>query len=260
MQRLLVTFLVVVAAAPARADEARARAAALYDEGKVRYQAGDYVAAAGKFTEAYEIAQDPVYLFNIAQSYRNAADCKRAYDHYQRFLAEEPAATNADSVRTWLRELEPCAKRVEELERQAKRVEELERRSASAPVVAESPVALRAPSEREIDRGRSLRLGGLALVGGGGVALLAGIVYGVKSEGYQREVAAACARGCAWEDVAARDEAGRAANTRAWIGYVVGGLAIGGGAGLYVLGTTRVDRVTISPAAGGAQVSASLRF
>ena len=45
------------------------------------------------FEEAYQLVHDPVFLFNIAQSYRKLYDCMPSAQYYERYLAE---ATDAD--------------------------------------------------------------------------------------------------------------------------------------------------------------------
>jgi hypothetical protein len=36
--------------------------------------------------QAYELVRDPVYLFNIAQSYRKVADCENSFDYDTQYL------------------------------------------------------------------------------------------------------------------------------------------------------------------------------
>ena len=55
--------------------------------------AGDMDGVVALFKDAYELVHDPVYLFNIAQSYRKVLDCIAATDYYAKYLA---AAPNAD--------------------------------------------------------------------------------------------------------------------------------------------------------------------
>lgn len=43
------------------------------------------------FKQAYELVRDPVYLFNIAQSYRKVADCENSFDYYTQYLRAKVA-------------------------------------------------------------------------------------------------------------------------------------------------------------------------
>jgi tetratricopeptide (TPR) repeat protein len=233
-------------------DDARARAVVLFDQGKAHYEANELQLAIEKFKQAYELAKDPVYLFNLAQAYRNAADCEQGFDYYNRYLEEDPSAANADSVRRWIEELRPCANRIKALSTKA---------PAPAPVVSSvpSPTVVQ-PTQQTIDRGSGLRTVGVLTAGAGTMALVVGIIYGVKAQSYENEIATACMRSCMWDDLASRDDAGQRANKLAWVGYIGGGLALGVGIGLYIVGTTKVERVTVMPSGDGATVSARLSF
>jgi hypothetical protein len=66
-------------------------AADYYKEGTDQYTIGNFVAAVDSFKRAYELESDdankPNYIYNIAQSYRFAKDCRQAAFFYKRFLA-----------------------------------------------------------------------------------------------------------------------------------------------------------------------------
>ena len=80
-----------------------------YNDGQIRYRAGDYAAAAELFRAAWEHDHDPVYLFNTAQAYRFAKACATSADYYKQFLAAAPAAPNRDKVQQWIDEMTACA-------------------------------------------------------------------------------------------------------------------------------------------------------
>ena len=65
-------------AAPKPASPAQKQADALFEKGLASYQGGKYQDAIAQFKQAYDLVHDPVYLFNIAQSYRKVADCTSA--------------------------------------------------------------------------------------------------------------------------------------------------------------------------------------
>jgi tetratricopeptide (TPR) repeat protein len=236
------------------------KADALFEKGQASYQAGNYQEAIDEFKQAFELVKDPVYLFNIAQSYRKVADCVNASDFYNRYLTEAPNAENKDKVAQWIHELQPCvdqrkeeqeaARRGAEAERQRKAEEERKRQEAAKPV------------EVEVDRGKTLRIAGLATGAVGLAGIAVGITYGIKGKNIKKEVADECARGCQWDSdaITSRNDAGKRANTLAEIGYIAGGVATLAGVGLYIFGTTRVEHVMVTPNAGGASVSATLSF
>ncbi len=233
---------------------AQAKADVFFQKGQQDYQNGRFQAAIELFKDAYELVHDPIYLFNIAQSYRKAADCTNASDYYNKYLAASPNAENAASVRGFLRELAPCV--LQQKQRQelaARRAEEAARQERSGQPDAASGESVR-------DTGASYRLAGLAVGGVGVVGLVVGIVYGVRSQDLQNEIDIACATSCAWSQQKALDDAGHRANTISTIGYIGGGVALAAGAGLYLLGRSRVEHVAVSPVPGGATVGATLHW
>ena len=85
---LLVTTLLfasrIAAADPTTAD-------GWYTEGSTQYTLGNFDKAVTAFKKGFELETDdskkPAYLYNIAQAYRQANDCKNAVFFYKRFLA-----------------------------------------------------------------------------------------------------------------------------------------------------------------------------
>src|SRR4051794_13499585 len=81
-------------AAPATSDD-------WYKEAAKQYTLGNYEKAAEAFKKAYELEPDetkqPAYLYNIAQSYRQANDCVKAHFFYKRFLSTKPPADKSKS-------------------------------------------------------------------------------------------------------------------------------------------------------------------
>lgn len=96
--------LLVAAPSPARAD--KKKALELYEKGSVAYNVGQFDKAITLFTKAYEQHQAPSFLFNIAQSHRQAGRCKRALFFYGRYLTLDPEADNRDVVEQHIAELE----------------------------------------------------------------------------------------------------------------------------------------------------------
>jgi hypothetical protein len=90
-----------------------------YKEGENQYNLGNFEKAVDAFKQAFSLETDEnrkaAYLFNVAQSYRQANDCKNAYFFYKRFLALKAnspkplAATTRKQVEDRISELEACA-------------------------------------------------------------------------------------------------------------------------------------------------------
>jgi tetratricopeptide (TPR) repeat protein len=262
--RLAIAIAVVVAlASPAHADKidpaVQAKADVLFEKAQANYQSGQFQGAIELFKQAYDLVHDPIYLFNLAQSYRKVLDCEAAFDYYNRYLTEAPNADNKAKVKQWLTELQPCveqrqkehdaAKRGEEAERLRREEEERRRRQA-------------APRETVVDDGGPYRLAGMITGGVGAIGVVVGIIYGIKSENLRQDLATQCMASCRWgeDPVKQLDSDGRRANTIAKVGYIGGGITALVGAGLYVFGRTRVEHVTVAPTEGGATVSARLSF
>lgn len=263
MKRAL--FAIALTAAVAQAEPqraARAKAAAMYEKGSAHYEAGRFSEAIPLFRDAYELVRDPVYLFNLAQSYRKVLDCERASAYYQRYLDEatDADATQRERVQGWMRELAPC---VEERKTAAETTRKAQEQAAAAERARrEAEQRQQAPTHRTIDNGAYFRLGGLVAAGLGAVGIGLGIRYGIQGSQLKTELADACATGCNWSDDALRDkdEAGKRANTLSVTFWVTGGVALAGGVALYIVGRSRVERVQIVPVDGGAAISTRVSF
>jgi len=229
----------------------------LFDKGQASYQAGKYQDAIAQFKQAYELVHDPVYLFNIAQSYRKAADCTGAAEYYAKYLEAAPNAENKAKVQQWLEELRPC---VDERHRE----QEAARANAAPPAQSVQPVRPAQPTETTVDRGGTFRIAGIALAGAGAVGLAVGITYGIKGSHLRSDIDAMCnaPMTCQWDSdpIQKLDKDGKRANTFALAGYIGGGIAVAAGAALYMLGRSRVEVVTITPTGGGASVNAQWAF
>jgi tetratricopeptide (TPR) repeat protein len=230
---------------------AQAKADVFFQKGQQDYESGKFQAAIELFKDAYELVHDPIYLFNIAQSYRKAADCTNAADYYNQYLTASPTAENAAAVRGLLRELEPCVEQRKREHDAATRADDLARQARAQPSAA---------AETTVDAGATWRAAGLSIGGAGVVGIVIGIAYGVRSHDLQRELDLACATSCTSAQAKSLDEAGHRANTISAIGYIGGGVAVLAGAGLYVFGRSRVEHVTIAPVPGGAAIGATLRW
>src|SRR6476646_8375479 len=115
MQRTLaITF--ALCSSVAHADETTARQK--YEAGEQAYNLGQFKRAVELFSEAYEQSPDPTFLFNIAQTYRQAGDCKQAQFFYKRYLAIKDGDTKKplkperrSEIEQRINELEECIKR-----------------------------------------------------------------------------------------------------------------------------------------------------
>jgi hypothetical protein len=120
---------VLLAAGVAHAEPERkapTTAEGWYEEGGTQYTLGNFDKAVEAFKNGFELETDdtkkPAYLYNIAQAYRQANDCKNSVFFYKRFLAlkaNEVAKPLAPERRAevdgWIRDGEACMKQQDAL-------------------------------------------------------------------------------------------------------------------------------------------------
>jgi len=87
----------------------------LYAKATTAYNLGRFDEAVTLFSKAYEALPHPDFLYNIAQSYRLAKNCKQALYFYKRFLSTKDQDTDAplpqkkrDEVERFITELTEC--------------------------------------------------------------------------------------------------------------------------------------------------------
>ena len=110
-------WLAPLAPAAAAPDEATIKVAREhYEKGNAAYNLGRFDEAVGHFTKAYEVWPNPDFLYNIAQSYRLAGNCKQALFVYKRYLSlkskdkESPLTKKEKSeIERFIKELTACA-------------------------------------------------------------------------------------------------------------------------------------------------------
>jgi tetratricopeptide (TPR) repeat protein len=247
--RALLVAAVLARAGAAAADPVdpatQAKADALFEKAQAHYQAGEYQAAIELFKSGYALVHDPIYLFNLGQSYRKVLDCVAATDYYHRYLAAAPAAPNKDKVDGWIRELADCTEqRTAEHDAMARAQAKLDR----AAELRRRLAALR------VDTGRGYRLAGEVAAGAGLVGLALGVGFAVHSSNLAGDIRTDCAAGCQWGTAMGLDADGRNANTIATVGLVAGGIAVLAGVGLYYYGHTRAA-VEVTPTSVSARVA-----
>jgi tetratricopeptide (TPR) repeat protein len=91
-------------------EQAQSQARQKYTEGNTAYAQGDFHQALVDFTQAYQLAPLPGFLFNVAQCHRQLGAFERAAFYYRRYLAlseKEPA--NAPMVKGLIAEMDARA-------------------------------------------------------------------------------------------------------------------------------------------------------
>ncbi len=92
MRQALILLLVVLGVAVSRPAAADPKTASeWFNVGDNHYNLGNFEKAIEAFRKAFELEKDdalkPIYLYNIAQAYRQSGDCENAVFFYKRFLS-----------------------------------------------------------------------------------------------------------------------------------------------------------------------------
>jgi tetratricopeptide (TPR) repeat protein len=252
MMRVLAIVCLCASAAmaqPAPADDAGERSRAADAEGKVLFEQDNFSAAIAKFTEAYELLNDPAYLFNIAQAYRLMGDCENSAVYYKRFLDDVPHPPNEDKIRAWY------VSQLECVNAKAKR----------APSPAPAPVPVAPQPTTSSTSGK--RIAAYALAGTSLVAFGVG-GYFLWDAGNLRDARDERLAGCTMLDpcdagpIDDYDRRGSRANILSIVGFAAGGAALAGAVALFVL--DRRERtetpIAITPLPGGAMFAGGIAW
>lgn len=110
---LIAVMLVAFAAEAAPDRETMRQAGRSFKEGDQAYNLGEYLKAIAAFEDAYRLSEDPIVLFNIAQSYRkqygvdnDRGRLVKARDLYRTFLRQAADATMRSQAEGLLAEVE----------------------------------------------------------------------------------------------------------------------------------------------------------
>jgi tetratricopeptide (TPR) repeat protein len=268
----LVLAAALAAAGPAAAQRSPRERAALsrdaYDSGKKHYNLGEFDRAIELWRQGYEYKDDPMFLYNIAQAYRQKGDHEKAIFFYRAYLREEPRARNRGDVE----------ERIAELTRLVEAAQTPEAAPPSEPVSppepeAKPPVAPETeptppPVRDEAPRpGRSLKIGGAVAGGVGAGALAAGIVFLARASSIEGEIEDAARSGEPWSAALVdREQAGRTSSVVGWIGIGAGAALAATGVTLFVLGAQRDARArrdrtfSLAPFSSGTGLSLHVSF
>ena len=267
--RSLIAVVAAVAllhATSARAQEAakdsKAAAKEHFQRGTSYYDLGRYADAIKEFEAAYELKNDPAFLYNLAQSYRLAGDAEQALHFYRTYLRYVPKPANRAEI----------DERIKALEQQLAQKGTTPTQPPGPSVIVTSPpppggvapppvtpgpvtppfvppstvpppsygsapppvAAPPSSASAEQARGRKLQMAGMVTAGGGGLLFLIGLVEGLRAQSASRDIEAAATKGLAYDPaVQAR---GQSAETgQKWF-LTLGVLAGAGGAALWYYG------------------------
>lgn len=92
--RVFLVWLSLSVVAQAQPSEAERR----FVSGTKHFDLAEYEAALADFKEGYRISNDPVFLYNTAQCYRQMHDNANALRYYRVYLSRSPNASNRAEV------------------------------------------------------------------------------------------------------------------------------------------------------------------
>jgi tetratricopeptide (TPR) repeat protein len=245
----LIVLSFVLAAGAAHAADGNAEAARQhYNKAVQLYDLGHFEEAIGEFEKAYESKQDPVLLYNLAQSYRRLGNHKQALDLYRNFLLRMPGTPYRTDVEARIASLQKLV--AEEAAEAPPAPGPAPAPSSTTPPVALPPAPLVAtapatttPTGRD---GRGLRIAGWASAGAGVVAVTGGVLFGLRARSLSQRVTDA-------PIFQASDESsGKTAARMQWVCYGAGAALLATGAVLFFLGRPRAasasPAVAVAPA------------
>lgn len=94
------------AANAAPPDAAVVEARKHFEDGTKAFNLGEFDRAIAEYKAAYNAKPDPVFLYNIAQSYRLSNDLSQALFFYRSFLRNQPNTPNRKEIEERIRQLE----------------------------------------------------------------------------------------------------------------------------------------------------------
>jgi hypothetical protein len=265
-------------AAQAQAEDKSAQARKAFEDGKKAYNLGDFDKAVELWKAGYDIKDDPVFLFNIAQAYRQKQDYAKAIFFYKAFLREDPKAKNRADVESRIAEMQKLL--------------DDQKNTTGGPPTGVGNIGTgggetgggetgggetgggetgggetgagtgggetgggeggeggeggddNSEPPRPVDTGEhpgsGLKIAGL-VTGGVGVALVVtGIIFAAKASSLQGEVQDAVDAGMPWsDDLSSKDSDGKSAATMGKVLTIVGAAAVVGGGVMYFMGRSK---------------------
>jgi tetratricopeptide (TPR) repeat protein len=258
------TLTVGVARVGVAEPKGKQSAEAHYQKGMKAYTLGHFPEAIEEFEKAFELRQEPIFLYNIAQSHRQNNKPDRAIFFYRRYLEAEPNAKNRADVEKRIKDMEsnlnakPDAAVAPALAPAAMPAPPPVAQPMPAP--APAPASFPAPTVTQTNppvsgsTGRGLRGSGIAVGAVGVAGVVTGVFLGLHANTLHDD-----ALKNVYDD--SKYQSSKTFRTLEWVSLGVGAAAVVTGGVLYYLGATAQptsSRVAVlpfaAPGAGGATV------
>src|SRR3954452_22009272 len=98
MWRPFALLVILLTSTPIAAAPNDAAAKKHFEDGTTAFNLGDFRKAVEEYKAAYQLRPDAVFLYNIAQSYRQGNDLTNALFFYKSYLRNAPNARNKSEV------------------------------------------------------------------------------------------------------------------------------------------------------------------
>ena len=254
----------VTASAQDKDADNKAAAKEHWSRGTSFYDLGRYDQAITEFEAAYQLKNDPAFLYNLAQAYRMAGKHERAVHFYKTYLRYVPKAPNRADIEEKIKTGEQLAAQQSagtlpppttttpppttttpppgqttpppggELGAVPTPPGEL------PPVEALPPGYMPPATATTVDPGRKFRIAGLISAGAGGLMYLLALIQWSRAASASSRIEADARAGLPFNP--ATEDKGQSAEAQQAFWFVLGTLAIGAGAGIWYYGTASARR------------------
>jgi tetratricopeptide (TPR) repeat protein len=238
------SFTLALAGGSQAAEHGKRSAEAYYQKGMKAYTLGHFEDAIEEFEKAYELRQEPIFLYNIAQSHRQNNSPQRAIFFYRRYLEADPEAKNRVEVEKRIKDMESHLNAKPE---NGAPPPPATPPTAPAPTTAAPPpvappfagqpapqpiypvAPIQTQAAPDASAGRGLRIAGLTV----GVVGVAGVVTGIFLGLHANSLYDDSLKGT-YDD--SKYQSSKSFRTLEWVSLGVGGAAVVAGGILYYLG------------------------
>jgi tetratricopeptide (TPR) repeat protein len=236
--------IALTASGPAGAQPSKDAAQLHNERGQALYRDGKYREARVEFSAAFDASRLSAFVFNMAECSRLAGDTQLAREQYEKYLSLDPDPKLAVLARQRLAALAPTASESTPANdhdparpRDGSAAQAAPPRAttpsrASAPPV-EHPIR---PDPENPSPGRTKRVVGIALLGGGVANLATAAWFGHRASSLSDRVTAACKRSCDWAQQRGTYDEAKSAETKQIVFMGVGAAALVASGVVYWLG------------------------
>jgi len=244
---LLVASPVYAQPPPAPTPAQKQAAGDLTKQAIAKSQAGDHEKAIELYLQAFEIVPLPVLLSNVGAEYQKMKKPVEALKYFCMYLEKDPTGQSATyaTAQAKLIQIEQGNKDVTDAT-----VCEPPKPPEEKVVVAPPPPVV--PPPPPTDRGKTLRIAGLAVGGAGLVGLGAGIFFGLKAKDISDQITNHPMTEMWPDEIQQLEKDGQAYEDKQIIFMIAGGALVATGVALYFIGRSRKgssETVTLVPTA-----------